>query len=412
MGLHRRAALLAGLCAAGGLLLLLTASLFPAPAGSPAPSPAPVEETAPPDTEPPVIEGAHDLTAAVGMTLSYRSGVTAVDLVDGTVPLQIDASAVDLTQPGEYPVVYRARDKAGNQAEITVTAIVAEAPAVDDLDPDQETDTPPEPPLPEITRELVDAEADRILARITSPSMSDYDKARAIYNYVHTHIKYVGTSDKSSWLVGAYVGFVRGRGDCYNYFACSKSLLTRAGISNVDLYRVGGSSRHYWQLVNVGSGWYHFDACPHPNSYPLDSFLIDEAAARAYTATVSPIRANYYVYDYASCPVTVAGTPTEEPLPQESLPPEGEVPVETPGENTEILPEPPAETQEPEILLPPEVTVSDPPAEEVPSPKPSAEPSPEATPAFQPEATPTQEPVPEELPSPDPLYEPGKEDLS
>ena len=60
---------------------------------------------------------------------------------------------------------------------------------------------------------------------------------------------------------------------------------------------MGGSSRHYWQLVNVGSGWYHFDACPHPNSYPLDSFLIDEAAARAYTATVSPIRANYYVYD-------------------------------------------------------------------------------------------------------------------
>ena len=273
---------------------------------------------------------------------------------------------------------------------------------MDDLDPDQETDTPPEPPLPEITRELVDAEADRILARITSPSMSDYDKARAIYNYVHTHIKYVGTSDKSSWLVGAYVGFVRGRGDCYNYFACSKSLLTRAGISNVDLYRVGGSSRHYWQLVNVGSGWYHFDACPHPNSYPLDSFLIDEAAARAYTATVSPIRANYYVYDYASCPVTVAGTPTEEPLPQESLPPEGEVPVETPGENTEILPEPPAETQEPEILLPPEVTVSDPPAEEVPSPKPSIEPSPEATPAFQPEPTPTQEPVPEELPTPAP----------
>ena len=114
MGLHRRAALLAGLCAAGGLLLLLTASLFPAPAGSPAPPPAPVEGAAPPATEPPVIEGAHDLTAAVGMTLSYRSGVTAVDLVDGTVPLQIDASAVDLTQPGEYPVVYRARDKAGN----------------------------------------------------------------------------------------------------------------------------------------------------------------------------------------------------------------------------------------------------------------------------------------------------------
>ena len=25
--------------------------------------------------------------------------------------------------------------------------------------------------------------------------------------------------------------------------------------------RLGGATRHYWLLVNVGSGWYHFDAC-------------------------------------------------------------------------------------------------------------------------------------------------------
>lgn len=414
MGLHRRAALLAGLCALGGLVLLLPLTLSNSPRHEdPAPSSA-LEQEALPDTEPPVIQGTHDLTAAVGMTLSYRNGVSAVDGVDGPVPLQIDASAVDLTQPGEYPVIYRARDKAGNQAEVTVSAILVEAPAVDDQDPDQETeDLPsiPEPPLPEITQELVDAEADRILSRITSDSMSGYEKARAIYNYVHTHIKYVGSSDKSSWLVGAYVGFVRGRGDCYNYFACSKALLTRAGIPNVDLSRVGGNSRHYWQLVNLGSGWYHFDACPHPNSYPLDSFLIDEAAARAYTEAVSPIRANYYVYDYAACPVTAAGFPTETAPSQEPLPGEGELPTETPPDESTQLPpsDLPSETENPEILLPPGVE-----PDQSPEPEPSA-PDSQALPtdpAPNDPAEPVQEdPGPPPSGSQVPSIEPGKEEL-
>ena len=71
---------------------------------STSPSPGPTVESSPtpppPDRDPPVIQGTHDLTVAVGMTLSYRSGVSAVDAADGTVPLQIDASAVNLSQAG------------------------------------------------------------------------------------------------------------------------------------------------------------------------------------------------------------------------------------------------------------------------------------------------------------------------
>ena len=48
----------------------------------------------------------------------------AVDAVDGLVPFQIDASAVNLSQAGKYPVIYRAEDKSGNRAETTVTVTV------------------------------------------------------------------------------------------------------------------------------------------------------------------------------------------------------------------------------------------------------------------------------------------------
>ena len=292
---------------------------------------------------------------ALNGTASYREGVSAVDDVDGPVAVTIDASAVDLTVPGEYTVTYSAQDAAGNRTEQTVTVTVVETATVDQGRDEQTEDEPPGEtgiggvPLSEVTQEDVDRLCDQILGRITSSGMSQRDKAKAIFNYVNGHVKYVGSSDKSSWLVGAYVGLTRGRGDCYNYFACSKALLTRAGIPNVDLQRAGGNSRHYWQLVNTGDGWYHFDACPHPTGYPLYAFMITEAQARAYTEQVKDARLNYYVYDYGACPVTVEGTP-EEPPPEQTQPGEGEGPGEgeTPGEGEDpVIPPDPAGSREP-----------------------------------------------------------------
>ena len=383
--------ILAVSCALG--LFLFRSQSHP-PASTPSPIPTATSTSPPADTEPPVIEGLHDMTVAVGMTLSYRSGVTAVDKVDGKVKLEVDASAVNLLEPGKYPVIYRAADRAGNRAETSVTVTVVAVAGVNDDDPtaDVSGEEPETEPLPikEVTPQMVDEEADRILDKILSPSMSQWEQARAIYNYVHTHVKYVGSSDKSNWLIGAYVGFTRGRGDCYNYFACSKALLTRAGIPNVDLERVGGSTDHYWQLVNVGSGWYHFDACPHPDSYPLGSFLLDEMAVRAYTEKCAPVRSNYYVYDYANCPVTAVGFPAEE------RPTESGSPVESsPPQESELPPE------DGEILLPPGI-LADPTPTGQPQENPGTEESP-LPPAETVGAEATAEPVPEPSQEPTPV---------
>lgn len=413
------------LCAFGMYLFQVWGQEGPAPSPTPLPTQEPTPAPPPPDKEPPVIEGPHDMTVAVGMTLSYRTGVTAVDQVDGTVKLEVDASAVDLSQPGEYPVVYRAKDKSGNEAQTTVTVTVVEVTGVDDDDPtvDVSGETPPPmelPPIKEVTADMVTEEAQRILGKILSPSMSQWEQARAIYNYVHTHVRYVGTSDKSSWLMGAYVGFTRSRGDCYNYFACSKALLTQAGIPNVDLYRVGGGTDHYWQLVNVGSGWYHFDACPHPNSYPLDSFLLDEMAVRAYTEKCAPVRTNYYVYDYANCPVTAVGFPAEEPPEESQSPAESELPLESQApEGGEALLPPgvlatpaPAELPGEESSAPVETAAVDPTPEVTAEPAPTAEPTPtEIQPPEmqQPFPSPEIDPPAVETPA-EWIEEPGKEE--
>ena len=250
----------------------------------------------PPDHEGPVIEGAQDIIAGLGETVSYRSGVTATDAVDGEVMLKIDSSAVDLDTLGDYPVVYSAEDRRGNRSEVSVNLKVVDRTEEDENGPIY------------LAEETLDEIVNDILTKIVTDDMSKLDKARAIYNYVHSSIRYVNGNYSEDWRRGAYVGFTRGRGDCFNYFACSKALLTAAGIDNLDLERYGGTTEHYWNLVNVGDGWYHFDACPYPIGYPMNGFMISEQQARDYTERCKS-RVGYYVYDYSKCPVTVVGTP-------------------------------------------------------------------------------------------------------
>lgn len=347
----------------------------------------PVEATLvvrPADREPPVITGAQDLTVVAGGSLSYRSGVTAKDNVDPSVTLQVDASQVNLTVPGRYPVIYSAVDSRGNEATVSITVTVTEP---EEADLEQVLQQAGSTALSDVTSEDVYALADRILASIINADMSQREKARAIFDYVHSAIRYVGTSEKNNWLMGAYVGLTQGRGDCFNYFAASKLLLTQAGIPNIDLERVGGNTDHYWQLVNVGDGYYHFDTCPHPNSYPLTCFLLTEAEVRAYTEQCASVRKNYYVYDYNACPVTVVGTPAEETTVSS---PEPSVPV---AESNSPVP-----TATPAPEPSPIVDSTSAPVEASPVPSTATPELPESAPVPQQTSAPSQEQPPEGIP--------------
>ena len=212
------------------------------------------------DTVSPVIEGASDITVFLGSPIQYKENVTVTDDHDKNVRLEVDTSAVNMQACGEYKVIYIATDGAGNEtiAEITVKII---------------------------ERVVSEAEmyrmADEVLAKITTPAMSPLEKVQAIYHWTHDSILYVGSSDKSDWITAACDGFALGRGDCYTYACVAKVLLTRAGIENRDIQKVPGTQRHYWNLVNIGEGWYHFDATPRPNQ-ALDLCYVTDAVLMAY----------------------------------------------------------------------------------------------------------------------------------
>lgn len=201
------------------------------------------------DTEAPVINGVEELTVAAGSSVSYRRNITVTDNYDDEVELTVDNSEVNLNAEGDYRITYIATDSAGNEAKET-TILHVTMPAAE-----------------QATEELINALADELLAKITTDDMSEYEKAEAIFNWVHGNIGYSDGTQKTDWIEGAYHGLVEHSGDCYVYAMTSKALLTRAGIRNMDIEKIPSSTRHYWNLIDIGEGWYHFDATRRKDGY-------------------------------------------------------------------------------------------------------------------------------------------------
>ena len=230
------------------------------------------------DDEPPVIEGVTDKTVHIGESVSYRQGVTVTDNRDADVQLEIDSSEVNLRSEGIYTVIYSAVDQAGNRAVQEARITVKE-------------------PVPAgVDEERLYNLADDILADITHEQMDQRQIAKAIYTYTRTHIRYVNESDKSNWLLGADQGLRQGFGDCYNYFAAAKLLLNRAGIENTDVFKTGGG--HYWSMINLGEGWYHFDATPRRTGGEF--FMLTDRELQAY----SDANDDSHIWDRALYPAT------------------------------------------------------------------------------------------------------------
>lgn len=233
------------------------------------------------DTEAPKIEGVTDKTVYIDSKISYKSGITVTDNKDENVELVVDSSAVNIKRAGSYKVIYTATDLSGNKASKIMTLKVKEKI---------------------ITLKELNALADKVLASITSPGMTQTEKARAIYDWTKHHISYTGSSDKSSWIKGAVQGIKNGSGDCFNYYATSRALLTRAGFKTICVTRVGGATQHFWNLVYIKGGWYHFDSTPSHKGYAFVCFMRTDAEVAEY----SKWRIGYYNFDKTKYPATPA----------------------------------------------------------------------------------------------------------
>ena len=226
------------------------------------------------DTEPPVIEGAKDIIVEVGDTVSYRKDIVVTDNEDSNPTLTIDSSLVDLDTPGEYVATYTATDKSGNASIVAIQVIVEEKG-------------------PKKDRDEVYALAQKVLDDIIDDSMTDMEKAFAIYRWTNRNIMYTGTADKTHWTIGAYEAFTKRAGDCYSYYAAAKAMFDVVGIENVDIVKSDTShSSHFWSIINLGDGWYHVDCTPRKGSGDL-FFMVTDAELEAYSVN----HKNSHIFD-------------------------------------------------------------------------------------------------------------------
>lgn len=212
------------------------------------------------DSEAPVISGAADIFSYLGEKISYKKGVSVSDNCDSNVKLSIDSSLVNLNAEGDYPVTYCAQDISGNSTVLTITVSVR-----------QRTYSEAE----------VYALADNVLSKIITDTMTQYEKLVAIYNWCQNNIVYIEHFEKGNWIKGAYEGFINHKGDCYAYACVSQALLIRAGITTKMINRIPTTYEHYWNLVDIGEGWKHFDTCPRDN-HPYLCY-IDDASLMMYS---------------------------------------------------------------------------------------------------------------------------------
>ena len=163
--------------------------------------------------------------------------------------------------------------------------------------------------VPSEKQEELDHLVQVVLEKIVSDDMSKLEQARAVFDFTRTKISYTGDSDKSDWLNGAYEGLTTRKGDCFTYYAVSRALLTALGIDNLEVQRLGGPTSHFWNLVNCGDGWYHFDATPRSSKMPaFVSFMFTDAEAADYTARAGR---EYYTFDGSLLPERATGEPGE-----------------------------------------------------------------------------------------------------
>ena len=236
-----------------------------------------VPPAVPEDITPPVIIAPDEITVSVGDTVSYRAGLTVTDDLDPSPTIEIDTSEVNLNDAGEYIVTYKATDSAGNTGEKQVKLTVI---SLEDAAKIATRD--------QLIKEVVE--------EIITDDMTTAQKGKAIYEWVYQNIRWAGALCERGLVDAGYAAFTRKSGDCYIYYAASKLLLDYCGIPNVDVER-DSKDNHYWLLVDLGTGWYHFDASPKLAKQPYKAFMKTDQELTDYANSRLDGRTDYFKFD-------------------------------------------------------------------------------------------------------------------
>lgn len=104
----------------------------------------------------------------------------------------------------------------------------------------------------------------KVIASIITPNMSDYQKEKAIHDYVVNNTRYdVENMEKDSYPPDshtAYGVFIKKVAVCEGYASAIKKLLDEVNIENLLIVGDADGVPHAWNLVKIDGYWSHVDA--------------------------------------------------------------------------------------------------------------------------------------------------------
>ncbi len=225
------------------------------------------------DTVYPIIEGVKDRTITVGDKIDLKSGIRAYDAVDGELEITV-LGDVDTSKRGTYEVRVRAEDKNSNAKEEAFKVTVKERtkPSTSTPKPTVPTNpttpsVPTAPSEPDASTakgrlELAKIEAKKVASQIIKPGMSDEEKAKAIFNYLHYNVSLQWNQSTEAYKTNfgneAYAALILKIAACSGFCKAVTLLCNEAGLQSQHVNQ--NQWKHQWNRVLIDGKWIVLDA--------------------------------------------------------------------------------------------------------------------------------------------------------
>ena len=225
------------------------------------------------DTIKPVITGVSNKEITVGDSINLLDGITAMDEADGPLEVKIEGT-VDTNVAGTYNLKVYAEDLNGNRTEQEFNVTVKEKPVINNntsssnksnkkSSSSNSSSTSSNDASTKAGRlNLARAEAYRVVSQIIKPGMSNYEKARAICDYITYNVEAQTNQSTEAYKTNfgneAYSALIMKISACSGRCKAVMLLCEAAGLQCQHIN--AGAWSHQWNKVLIDGVWYTLDS--------------------------------------------------------------------------------------------------------------------------------------------------------
>lgn len=143
----------------------------------------------------------------------------------------------------------------------------------------------------------VDNKLEEVFDELDVDDQNDYQKIKAVYNYICTHTKYDKenlNNDEYMLKYTAYAALIDGKAVCQGYAALFYRMMLELGVDTRLIPGTGKSEPHGWNIVELDNIYYNVDATWDAGKEKYEYFLKGDADFADHTRDEDYTSADFY----------------------------------------------------------------------------------------------------------------------